>query len=200
MFNNIVTNGPSGKYVVGTAVDITERILLERELKQSNNRFFKVFDKNPVSMALANAETAKIEYVNETFLDTLGFTREEVIGKDYKELNLVTNEERAESLRIIKEKGTLKPVERHIRKKNGERIWMLNSLEMVEMNKSSFILSSLYNIDERKKMEVEMSRLAEFQCCLSAHLMKIAVPPEKRELQPKSQSKPAWKSGVKTES
>lgn len=163
MFNNIVTEGAHGKYVIGTAVDITERVLLERELKESNSRFFKVFDKNPVSMALANTETTKIEYVNETFLETLGFTREDVIGKSYKELNLVTEEERAESLKIIKEKGSLKPVERHIRKKNGERIWMLNSLEMVELNKSSFILSSLYNIDERKKMEVKISHLAEFQ-------------------------------------
>lgn len=163
MFNNIIANGSNGKYVIGTAVDITERVLLEKELKESNNRFFKVFDKNPVSMALVNAQTSKIDYVNETFLETLGFIREEVIDKDYKELNLVTEEERAESLKIINEKGMLKPVERHIRKKNGERVWMLNSLEKFEMNKGSFILSSFYNIDERKKLEVEMSRLAEFQ-------------------------------------
>lgn len=163
MFNNIVTEGVNGKYVIGTAVDITERVLLEKKLKESNSRFFKVFDKNPVSMALANAVTTKIEYANEAFFETLGFTKEEVIGKVYSELNLVTAEEREESLKAMKEKGSLKPVERHIRKKNGNKIWMLNSLETVEINKNSFILSSLFNIDERKKMEEEMSRLAEFQ-------------------------------------
>ncbi|HET6226772.1 MAG TPA: PAS domain S-box protein, partial [Bacteroidia bacterium] len=163
MFNNIVTDGPNGKYVIGTAVDITERVLLERELKESNSRFFKIFDKNPVSMVLANAANSKIEYVNEAFLETLGFTRDEVIGKISSEFNLITPEERAQTLLAVKEEGSIKHVERLIQKRNGEKIWMLNSLETVELNNSFFILSSLYNIDERKKMEEEMSRLAEFQ-------------------------------------
>lgn len=163
MFNNIIAKGVAGRYVIGTAVDITERTILEREIKESNNRFLKVFDKNPVSMVLSNYETAKIEYVNEVFLETFGFKKEDVIGKTSVELNIVSAADRQKDFVLMQQKGSLRSVERHVSKANREKLWALVSLEVVQINEGSFILSSFYNIDQRKKLEEEMSRLAEFQ-------------------------------------
>jgi PAS domain S-box-containing protein len=156
MFNNIISEGVSGKYVTGTAVDITERVLLEKELKESNKQFFKVFDKNPVSMVLSNIETEKIEYVNETFLETFGFTREEVIGKTGFELNVFSAEEREKNLAVMKKDGTVKSSQGIAFKKSGEQLWVLTSMETVEFNEGSFILSSIFDINQRKKMEEEI--------------------------------------------
>jgi PAS domain S-box-containing protein len=156
MYNNIISEGVSGKYVTGTAVDITERVLLEKELKESNKRFFKVFDKNPVSMALSNIETERIEYVNETFLETFGFTREEVIGKTKVELGITSAEEREKNIALMKKEGAVRSVQSIVSKKNGEQLWVLTSLEVVDFNEDSFILSSIFNIDQRKKMEEEI--------------------------------------------
>lgn len=155
MYNNIISEG-NVKYVIGTAVDITERVTLEKELKESNKRFFKVFDNNPVSMMLSNIETAEIEYVNEVFLETFGFTKEEVIGKTAVDLQIISAEEREKNLAAMKAAGYLRPVEQQFSKKNGDKIWVLTSLETVEFNESAFILTSFFNIDERKKMEEEM--------------------------------------------
>jgi PAS domain S-box-containing protein len=155
MYNNIISEG-TVKYVIGTAVDITERVTLEKELKDSNKRFFKVFDKNPVSMLLSNIETAEIEYVNEVFLETFGFTQEEVIGKTSVELNIISKEEREKNIDAMKQTGYMRSVEQVVSKKNGERIWVLTSLDTVEINESAFILTSLFNIDQRKKMEEEI--------------------------------------------
>lgn len=163
MYNNVLSEGSNGKFVIGTAVDITERITLEKELKESNRRFFKVFDKNPVSMVLSNTETNRIEYVNEVFLETLGFTKEEVIGKTSVDLDIISAEDRERNVFLMKQLGSLRAHENIISKKNGDKLWMLMSLEVVQINEDSFILSSLFNIDERKKMEEEIIRLAESQ-------------------------------------
>jgi PAS domain S-box-containing protein len=161
MYNNIISDDVSGKYVTGTAVDITERVLLEKELKESNKRFFKVFDKNPVSMVLSNIETENIEYVNETFLETFGFSREEVIGKTGFELNIISAEEREKNLDVMKKEGAVRSSQSIAFKKNGEQLWVLTSMEVVEFNEGSFILSSIFNINQRKKMEEEIIQAKE---------------------------------------
>ncbi|MES2139849.1 MAG: PAS domain S-box protein [Bacteroidota bacterium] len=164
MYNNVISDrGDGNKFVIGTAVDITERILLEKELKESNSRFLKVFDKNPVIMAISNLKTAKIEYVNEAFLEIFGFTKEEVIGKTSVELNIVPAEEREKIVSLLKNQSRARSKEGMMTKKNGENFWVLISLEIIEINGDSFILSSINNIDERKKMEERISELAEFQ-------------------------------------
>ncbi|MES2396210.1 MAG: PAS domain S-box protein [Bacteroidota bacterium] len=164
MFNNIISEQVSDtKYIIGNAVDITDRILLEKELKEINGRFFKVFDKNPVIMAISNLKTAKIEYVNETFLETFGFTKEEVIGKTSVELNIIPSGKRKKIASFVKKQGSVGYGEDMMTKKNGENFWVLASFEIIEINGNSFILSSINNIDDRKKMEEEISKLAEFQ-------------------------------------
>lgn len=164
MYDSVVIQQPDGsKIVLGTAVDMTDRILLEKELKESNDRFFKIFDKNPVIMVISNMATTKIEYVNETFLEVFGYTKEEVIGKTSIELNIISAEEREKIIAVLKKEGYVRSVEGIMRKKNGEKIWILNSIEIIDINGNPFIVSSINNIDERKKMEEEISRLAEFQ-------------------------------------
>jgi PAS domain S-box-containing protein len=156
MYNNIISEGVSGKYVTGTAVDITERVLLEKELKESNKRFFKVFDKNPVSMVLSNIGTGKIEYVNEAFQDTFGFAKEEVIGKTASELGMLSAEEREKSISLLREQGSVKSLQGIVYRKDRKQIWVITSLEIVEINESSFILASILDIDQQKKIEEEM--------------------------------------------
>lgn len=164
MYNNVLSEQLDGsKFVIGTAVDITDRILLEKELKESNNRFFKIFDKNPIIMVISNLKTGKIEYVNETFLEIFGFTKEEVIGKTSVELNILPVEEREKIVSLLKKQSNVRSAEGVMTKKNGEKFWVLTSLEIIEIKGDSFILSSLNNIDDRKKMQDEISRLAEFQ-------------------------------------
>ncbi len=164
MFNNVLSTQPDGfSFIIGTAVDITERILLEKELKETNNRFFKIFDKNPISMVISNLKTSKIEYANETFCETFGFTKGEVIGKTSVELNLAPAEEREKVVSLMKKQGFVRSAEGIVTKKNGGKLWILTSLEIIEIDGNSLILSSLNDIDQRKKLEEQNARLAEFQ-------------------------------------
>jgi len=64
----------------GAAQDITERKRIEIELKQSEERFQLLFNKAPLGYQSLDYDGRFIE-VNQQWLDTLGYTRDEVIGK-----------------------------------------------------------------------------------------------------------------------
>ena len=73
---------PNGNIISlrGVAWDITERKKMEKELKQSEERFQLLFNKAPLGYQSLDHEGRFIE-VNQKWLDTLGYTREEVVGK-----------------------------------------------------------------------------------------------------------------------
>ena len=64
----------------GMVRDITERIKTEKALKDSEERFQILFNKAPLGYQSLDFDGHFIE-VNQQWLDTLGYTREEVIGK-----------------------------------------------------------------------------------------------------------------------
>ena len=146
--------------------EVVDQIIAKKNvrlLQESNERFFKIFDKTPVGMTLTNMETSKLEYVNESFCTIFGYNSQEVIGKTSSELNITSQELRNKTEAILKQQGYLKAVESKARKKNGEHLWVLFSLEIIEINGIKFILSSIYDMHERKEMEEKISTLAEFQ-------------------------------------
>ena len=58
--------------------------------------------------------------VNEVFLETLGYSRDEVIGKFTNDLGLFVNpDDRVKALRILEERGVVRGMEAGIRVKDG---------------------------------------------------------------------------------
>jgi len=56
--------------------------------------FAKIFRASPTGIAINNAETGKFIDVNDSFLNMFGYHRNEVIGHDSAELNLIDAEQR----------------------------------------------------------------------------------------------------------
>ena len=63
--------------VVGVTQDITERSQLEGELR----KFALAIEQSPDSISITNAQV-QIEYVNDAYLKSCGYAREEVLGKN----------------------------------------------------------------------------------------------------------------------
>src|SRR5205085_1020174 len=87
--------------MAGTSQDITAQTKYEEGLKDSEERFLKIFDYNPIAMTLSEIKTNKIRYANRAFYSAFGYNEQEVIGSTSEELNLIDREENQRLVDII---------------------------------------------------------------------------------------------------
>jgi PAS domain S-box-containing protein len=66
---------------IGSVEDITERKMIEAALKESQADFQRIIDESPLPMA-TNNEKGEIEYLNNQYIQTFGYTLEDVPNLD----------------------------------------------------------------------------------------------------------------------
>ncbi len=62
--------------------DITDRVRGEQDLLESEARYRKLFEQNPVPMYIYDTETLKILDVNTTLMESYGYAREDLLSMD----------------------------------------------------------------------------------------------------------------------
>ncbi len=133
--------------------DITRRKKMEEDLRVSEEKFSKAFRHSPESFVISGIDDGIIVEANDTFMRNSGFGKE-IIGKKSIEAGVWAKpEERAEVIKILKEKGMVSNQERRLRLKNGEIGISLFSAEIITINDTQYMLSMTTDITERKKME-----------------------------------------------
>jgi len=100
--------------------DLSEHKLVEYALRESEDRFRKLYDEAPVGYHEVDTE-GRIVSVNRTECELLGYTREELIGRSV--FDLVAEEHREAALRAFPDKVAgrlpLRPFERHVVTRDG---------------------------------------------------------------------------------
>ena len=130
---------------------ISRDLSKEQEALQKFNR---LFNNNPALMSVVSLPDRKFTDVNDAFINALGFSREEILGKTSKELNIFINQE--ESRRFaeeFKKKGGLLNSEYLIRCKNGEILDGIFSGEVIESQGQQFSLIVMIDQTRRKQTE-----------------------------------------------
>ena len=83
---------PSGSGVVaGIAMDITDRVRAEEELRDSEEKYRTILQSTVHSITITEVETGRFHEVNDGFVNFTGYSREETLGKTPTELNLFVN-------------------------------------------------------------------------------------------------------------
>jgi two-component system cell cycle sensor histidine kinase/response regulator CckA len=77
--------------LTGICRDVTERIRAEQEVRASERRFRALFESAAVGVSLIDLEDRFVE-VNETFGALLGYERDELVGRDYRDFIVKTDE------------------------------------------------------------------------------------------------------------
>jgi PAS domain S-box-containing protein len=160
----------SGKIVAGIEAvrDMTERKLAEEALRESEEKFSKIFRKAPLLITLSETETGELIEVNKKFLELSGFTREEVIGRTVFELGWISKDQRSRLVQRLREEGRVEGMELSLRSKQGREIICLYSGELITVNGTQRLLSIGQDITQRKhaegavrKSEAQYRRLVE---------------------------------------
>ena len=152
-------NEPAVQAIVINARDVTERKLAEEKLRQSEARFSKAFHASPVAIAIATLSEGRFIDVNESFLQLMGYSREEIVGRTALDLGIwVNRDDRSDFALRLRDGGSLRNHECAFRTKSGEVREGLGAAELIELKGERCILSLVHDITDRKQFEVELAR------------------------------------------
>ena len=159
--NKFPIMNPDGRpaYVAGIGLDITERVRAEEALRKSERKFMKVFHEVPALIAISTLKEGRYIDINETALETLGYRRDEVIGRSALEINFwVDLSDRAESLQKLAEQGSVRNFEFRFRGKTGQSLVGLLSAEFIDIDGERCMLSLVRDITDRKQAEEALQK------------------------------------------
>ncbi len=156
-------------HTLGMAYDITERKQAEAELRagearlrESEARFSVAFQASPVFITILRMSDGAYVLANDAFVNWVGYSREEVIGRSSAEFGMWPNlEERDSALSDMRTIGSIRQREVRWRNRRGERLTILLSAETIKLNDTPHILSFAQDITQRKRVEEELLKTLE---------------------------------------
>jgi len=141
----------------GTTYDITKSKQLEKQLKETQEVFFRTFKYNPAAMLITTIPEGICVEVNDSFTSMLEFSPEEIIGHTTLDLEIYTNpDHRLRLYQILSEQGEVNNVELVFRTKSGKLITGLVSLQSLHFKGRDYALIMAVNITKRKQAEVAL--------------------------------------------
>ena len=131
----------------------------EEALRFSESKFSKAFRSSPSPITISSLAEGRYIEVNDSFLQLMGYSREEVIGHTVTDLNIWNHpEDRAKMRAILQAQRGIHDMEWTFRTKSGEVRVALFAAEIIEVNGEPCIVAVNNDITERKKMEEDLRR------------------------------------------
>ncbi|GAB4508201.1 MAG: hypothetical protein Tsb0026_06470 [Sulfuricaulis sp.] len=137
--------------------DITERKRAEEERRRSDERFSKVFRSQHVLITITRLADGQFVDVNENFLNSTGYSRDEIMGRTTLDIGLYPEPDaRARIMQRLRETGSLPSVDVTIRRRDGTLMDLLVSLERIDIGGEQCVLTVGQDITERKQTQQEL--------------------------------------------
>jgi len=120
-------------------------------------QFDAFFRSAPTMMAVNRADDKTFVQVNDVFVSTTGYSREEIIGKTSNDLNIFNDQTQAKQARdMLNTKMCMKDVEVDVRTKDGK---VLNGTfygEIITVEGVEYILTVMTDVTKQKAFEKEL--------------------------------------------
>jgi PAS domain S-box-containing protein len=154
----------TGKVVAGIEAvrDITQRKKMEEKLRESEERFRRIFEDGPLGMLIADPDYRVLK-ANKALCEMLGYTEAELKGRSIGEITHAEDMEKSVGLskQLLHGEVPLFRLEKRYVKKNGDLLWVNLTVTAIrgQEGKVLYALGMVENISRRKLAEQERERL-----------------------------------------
>jgi len=139
------------------AQDITKRRMDEERLRQSEERFSKAFRSSPFGITIATQSEGRIVDANDAFLKTVGYKREDVIGRTARELDLWSDAQHHELIRQQSSNDDPgKLLELSFKARSGETRLVQLATERIRLHDEPCVLAIIHDITKAKHLEQQL--------------------------------------------
>ncbi|TFG24161.1 MAG: PAS domain-containing sensor histidine kinase [Promethearchaeota archaeon] len=155
------------KEIEGTAVDITEKYRLEQKLKDSEIKYRHLFESSPYVIGLLDLKGNLIDCNNAVNKLLYLQSKEDIIGKNFRELFSVTNKNKhlipifERISNIISNGDNTETFEFLLNRSIGDVIWLSLDCSLIKIEKETLIQIIIQDITERKSFEQTLKRSEE---------------------------------------
>lgn len=138
---------------------IIQRHKFDQEHRIAEERFSKAFHSIPALMAILDIEEKRYIDVNERWIRVFGFSRDEVIGRTSIDLKIYVNRtDRTQIYRLVEETGSIQSLEVKYRRKNGDILNIILSIDVIQMDGQRCMLATGIDITDRIRIGEELKQ------------------------------------------
>ena len=149
--------------VTGVAVvirDVTERQQAEARVRENEEKFRRAFMTGVDASYIQSLDDGRFLEVNDRFESVFGYGRNEVIGRTSLEMGLLTNPGDWQALMTaVRSDGCVQNLELSCRRKTGEIVSVLLSLNLLAGSEGQMALGVLRDTTEQKRVQKALVRL-----------------------------------------
>ncbi|MFZ0709415.1 MAG: GAF domain-containing sensor histidine kinase, partial [Terrimicrobiaceae bacterium] len=145
--------------MVSVALEESSRAHSEHLLRESEERFSKAFHASPVNITILRVSDKKFIEANDAFVRWFGLRRDKILGHDSRELGIWVNlDDRERFLADLERDGSLREVECQLRTWRGTVHTIVQSADIIEINREPHMLVFGLDVTQRKQAEAELLR------------------------------------------
>ncbi|MGH8113843.1 MAG: PAS domain S-box protein [Rhodanobacteraceae bacterium] len=135
--------------------DVTERLSAE-------DRFERTFGANPAPAIICRLSDTRYIKVNQGFVEMTGFDRDDIIGRPFRELDVLHDAEyREDAMLALREHRTIAQQEAVLRVRDGSGKFVIVAGQPIEIDDEACMLFTFNDLDARKQAEVSLMQSEE---------------------------------------
>ena len=142
--------------IQGVMQDIDESKRAEQQLRQSEERFSRIFQLMPYPMGLSQRSDGRYLMLNPAWEDMLGIPMDQALGRTALELGIFTNEERQRLIQAVETHGQLNSYEVTLQTPHNGQRTVLQSMRATLFEGQPCWLFSVLDITDRKREELRI--------------------------------------------
>ncbi|MHA1472424.1 MAG: PAS domain S-box protein, partial [Promethearchaeota archaeon] len=159
-FNSINVHHLPPDLIIVHIKDITEGVLAEEKLKNSEEKYKQLFERAPIPIVISDLKGTIVD-CNIFTEKHFGYTKENLVGKNYFEFGMFSPTlipVFKTRLSQLMQGKPVKNIEIELYKKDGSKSWVNNQISLVNINNTTMVQSFVIDVTERKNFEQKIKR------------------------------------------